>query len=148
MPRARRNEVRPLTKKQIALLHVAKNKLGLDEGNYRTILSVHGGVESAKDLTLGGFERVMKYMERLGFAAPTYAKGKRRLMRDADALIEAPQQYKITQLFEVLGIDTAERRQAFCRRVIKKAWAQTRGEANKIIEGLKAMQRRREAGTS
>lgn len=40
-----------VTKKQIALLHVAKKQLALDDDSYRTILARYGGCDSAADLT-------------------------------------------------------------------------------------------------
>lgn len=52
---------------QIALVHVAKKKLGLPEDVYRAILLRHGGVESAKDLDAAGFNAVMLYFWRCGF---------------------------------------------------------------------------------
>ena len=118
-----------ISPKQIALLHVAKRELALDDGNYRAVLSVHGGAESAKEITQAGFSRLMRYLVRIGFKAPAYT-GRSSRKRDADALVTE------------LGIDTAERQQNLCKRVIKKAWPQTRGDANKMIECLKAMARR------
>lgn len=56
-----------LTKKQIALLHVAKKQLALDDDAYRTILARFGHVESAADLDAKGFYMVMKYFTALGF---------------------------------------------------------------------------------
>ena len=82
-----------ISPKQIALLHVAKRELSLDEGNYRAVLSLYGGAESAKDVTQAGFTRLMNYLVRIGFKAPAFAP-------------------------------------------------QTRGEANKMIECLKAMAKR------
>ena len=56
-----------LSRKQVALIHVAKNQLKLDDGSYRAILRHIGGVESSKDLDPIGFELVMQYMIALGF---------------------------------------------------------------------------------
>ncbi len=136
----------PLSSRQIALLHVAKAKLGLDEGSYRSVLSLYGGAESAKEMTLGGFQRVMKYFQNLGFDAPQFFPEHRHRRPNAGAVIERRQQMLIQGLYSDIGMDTAERQQGFCRRIIKKPWPQTRGEANKIIEGLKAMLRRRSVG--
>jgi hypothetical protein len=58
---------RPITKKQIALLHVAKRDLGLTEDDYRAILARYGRCGSAADLTGPGFTAVMKYFTALGF---------------------------------------------------------------------------------
>lgn len=40
----------PLSRKQIALIHVAKSKLGIAEDEYRSCLVQIAGVESSKDL--------------------------------------------------------------------------------------------------
>ncbi len=53
--------------KQLALLHIAKSQLGLDEGAYRQLLRSAGGVESARDLDAGGFALVMYHFEAMGF---------------------------------------------------------------------------------
>ena len=105
------------------------------------VLSVHGGAESAKEITQAGFSRLMRYLVRIGFKAPAYT-GRSSRKRDADALVGAWQLEKLKKLYTELDIDTAERQQNLCKRVIKKAWPQTRGDANKMIECLKAMARR------
>lgn len=71
-----------MTPKQIALVHLAAKRLGFDEDLYRTILKVHGGVESARHLDNPGFERVMAYFTAHGFRSDwterTYGKRPRR----------------------------------------------------------------------
>ena len=57
----------PPSCKQLALVHVAKKRLGLTEDAYRAILHHLGDVESAKDLDQVGFELVIQYMAALGF---------------------------------------------------------------------------------
>lgn len=59
--------VTKITKKQIALLHVAKRELQLDDESYRAILQRYGRVESAADLDLAGFNHVMRYLTACGF---------------------------------------------------------------------------------
>lgn len=56
-----------LKNSQKAVLHVAKNQLGLDDEAYRAALLAHGGVDSSKDLDLDGFKAVMKHFESCGF---------------------------------------------------------------------------------
>ena len=56
-----------LTKKQTALIHVARKQLGLSDERYRFVLRKMAGAESAKDLDQTGFEYVMKAMMALGF---------------------------------------------------------------------------------
>ena len=60
-----------ITRKQLALIHVAKSKLGMDDQEYRHTLLHFAGVESAKDLDREGFEAVMGYFEWQGFAPAT-----------------------------------------------------------------------------
>ena len=63
-----------LSKKQVAILHVAKAKLGMSDASYRSTLAQLAGVETSTDLDQGGFEAVMGFFEYLGFA-PTRASG-------------------------------------------------------------------------
>jgi hypothetical protein len=56
-----------ISSKQIALVHVAKRELGLDDESYRAILARYGECESAADLTAFGFHHVMRYFTALGF---------------------------------------------------------------------------------
>lgn len=124
---------------QLALIHVAKKELGLQEEDYRSILDLYGGVSSAKNLTLEGFERVMEHLERLGFKSSNNKQPARAPHRDPDGAPFPAQLKMIEHHFETLGFHEAERRQGLCRRVIKKPWPQTRAEANKVFEALKAM---------
>ena len=57
-----------ITDGQKALLHTAKNKLGMDEETYRAMLQNVAGVRSSLNLTQGGFEAVMRHLETVGFA--------------------------------------------------------------------------------
>lgn len=132
---------------QLALIHVAKKELALSDDDYRSILELHGGVNSAKLLTMAGFERVMKRMEQLGFSSIKIGKGHRQNvyraadthLSDPEALKTPAQEDRLTHYFETLDWQEADRRQNFCQRMIKKPWPQTRDEAAKVIEALKAM---------
>lgn len=132
-----------ISKKEIALIHVAKTKLGLDDYSYRNILKTFGGVESAKDLNVIGFKKVMDKFESLGFKTesknkPKYKKTITATSTDASAVPTPAHLHKINSLYDELNWGT-ERRLGFNKRLIKKPWPQTREEANKIIEALKAM---------
>ncbi len=124
---------------QLALIHVAKKELALSDEDYRAILGQYG-VNSSKDLTMAGFEKVMTHLERLGFRNSRPDKQPARApVRDANGP-PYPAQLKMLEIyFDRLGFDGADRRQGFCQRMIKKAWPQTRAEANMVFEGLKAM---------
>ena len=63
-----------LSRKQLAILHVAKSKLGLTDAHYRAALVELTGATSAKDLDQGGFNILMGYVEWRGFA-PMQARG-------------------------------------------------------------------------
>ena len=56
-----------LSRKQSALIHIAKKQLGLTDEQYRTILRVYTGFESSKHLDQRDFEAVMQHMAALGF---------------------------------------------------------------------------------
>ncbi|MBQ2260396.1 MAG: regulatory protein GemA [Loktanella sp.] len=63
-----------MSKKQLAILHVAKGKLALSEAQYRTALVQIAGVTSSTELDQGGFEAMMGFFEYLGFK-PLSASG-------------------------------------------------------------------------
>jgi len=56
-----------LSKKQKAILHVAKGKLGLDDATYRDVLEAYGGARSSTGLDYEGFLAVMGHFEKCGF---------------------------------------------------------------------------------
>lgn len=132
-----------ITPGQIALLHVAKRDLCLDDEDYRSILR-HYRVETAKDLNMQDFEQLMAYLKSLGFKSTNPRQPSHAPWRDAQGLPYPAQLAEINRMFRELDIPEGFRQQGFCKKVIKKVWPQTRGEANKIIEGLKAMIKRRE----
>lgn len=71
-----------LDRKKLALLRIAAKDRNWNEDTYRAILLAHGGVESARDLTLDGFDAVMKHATACGFRS-TWTKrtfGNRRDM--------------------------------------------------------------------
>ncbi|MBF0392299.1 MAG: regulatory protein GemA [Alphaproteobacteria bacterium] len=59
--------VMPVDRKQLSLIHVAKTRLGMEDADYRALLKRMGGVDSAKNLDLAGFQRMMDAFSRLGF---------------------------------------------------------------------------------
>ena len=63
-----------LTRKQTALLHVAKKHLALADDDYRAILRRAAGVTSSRDLDADGFEAVLRRFGELGFTPPPRPK--------------------------------------------------------------------------
>ena len=55
-----------MTRKQLALIHVAKRELGLSEDIYRSLLE-GVGVRSSKDLTSRQFDELLTTLKRAGF---------------------------------------------------------------------------------
>lgn len=127
-----------LTARQKALLHVAKAHLGLSEDEYRALLCGAAGVESSRDLDPAGFEKVLARLEALGFRARRRYPTGRAARPDPEALVTPAQQKRLRDLYQALGWGE-RRQQGFNRRVCGKPWPQTRADANKIVEALKAM---------
>ncbi len=127
-----------IKKSQIALIHVAKAKLGLSDDEYREILKAHGGVESSVDLDAWGLEKVMRLLRDLGFKY----KGKKH-RPDLSILASEGQRLVIYHLMEDLGwIPT--RLYGFVEKMTGKKTPEelNKEEAPKVIEGLKAMRNR------
>ncbi|MGC5328931.1 phage protein GemA/Gp16 family protein [Brevibacillus sp. SYSU BS000544] len=135
-----------IERKQLAVLHIAKKDLSLDDDVYRQILQQEAGVSSSRDLSLDGFRKVMKRLEHLGYKGSAKPKQTRNKPKDPNAIVGPWQAQKIRQLFAELGWHEPDRQQGFTKKMIGKPWAQTRSEANKIIEGLKAMIKRQTKG--
>lgn len=56
-----------MTKRHFGLLHVARQRLGIAEEDWRALLHRAGGVASSRELDEYGFARVMEELGRLGF---------------------------------------------------------------------------------
>ncbi len=66
--------------KQLAIIHVAKAKVGLNEGEYRAFLTGFN-IKTAKDIrTRALFKKVMRGFEKLGFQRPASLTSKNRLL--------------------------------------------------------------------
>lgn len=149
--------MRKATKGQLALIHVAKAKLNLDDDTYRDILWVQAHVESAKDLDEIGVERVLQRFRELGF----------HMQGDQDAgdgviqfrpkvryatpgpiasqnstgaeLPTSNQQALIRHLFEDLGWHDRKRQMMFTARQCGGSPFPDRRQASALIETLKKM---------
>jgi hypothetical protein len=126
---------------QKAVLHIAKSQLQLEDEMYRAILQENSGCSSSSDLTNTTFDQVMKRLEELGFKNTARRPRPRRQPHGA-AMITADQQHLIKDLYEQLGWTEMPRQMGFSKRCCKKSFPQTRTDANKVIEGLKAIMKR------
>jgi len=137
-------------RKKKALLHIAKEKLHLDEETYRQILKGVAGAESSTELNREGFEKVMRRFQEMGFkgllpyAYQPVPKG-RLIPPDSPQGFESvtpSQKSFISYLLENLNWDEGHYH-AFCRRIIKKPDPLTKREGQKIIIGLMAILRKK-----
>lgn len=60
-----------IDKKKLALIHIVKKELQLKDSQYRKILKLAAGVDSAKELTEAGFRKLMNYFVRSQHWQPT-----------------------------------------------------------------------------
>jgi hypothetical protein len=132
-----------ITAAQKKLLHTAKSMLRLADDEYRAILNAEAGVTSSNDLDNRGLNRVMKRLGKLGFINTAH----RPRRRQPQGLITPEQQHLIAIQYGLLGFDTFARQAGFNRRCCGKALPQTRTDANKVIEGQKAILVRKESDT-
>jgi len=140
----------PIGRKKKALVHIAKENLDLDDESYRQILKGVAGVESSTELTIEGFEKVMRRFEEMGFKGllpdPYQPVPKGRLIPSGSPQglesITPSQERFINYLIEKLTWDQGHYH-AFCQRVIKKLDPMTKRDGQKIIIGLMAILRKK-----
>ena len=71
MPRRKPEGIAP---NKVALVHVARRRLGLDEADYRAILLRVAGVDSATRLDDDGFRQLMDVFAAMGFQSDSAAR--------------------------------------------------------------------------
>ncbi|MEE1656485.1 regulatory protein GemA [Microvirga sp. CF3062] len=143
-----------MTRKQLALLHVAKRELDFNDVSFAAALRTYGGgVASAADLDQRGFDRLLVYFEVMGFvpnkrqspAKPQAGFGHRKGMA-------TPAQVELIQGLwrDWNGSDDA----AALGRWLEKSYGVSalrflkQNEAGKAITGLRAMVRRRKGAAA
>jgi hypothetical protein len=140
----------PIGRKKKALVHIAKENLDLDDESYRQILKGVAGVESSTELTVDGFEKVMKRFQEMGFRGllpdPYQPVPKGRLIPSGSPQglesITPSQERFINYLTEKLTWDQGHYH-SFCQRIIKKFDPMTKRDGQKIIIGLMAILRKK-----
>lgn len=134
----------------LSKIHVAKAQMGLSDAEYRAVLARVAGVDSAARLDERGRILVLAEFKRLGWTPRPNSAGK-------DGKPSAkPHVRKVVALWGALersgALRDASRRalDAFVRRqtgIASVAWL-TADDANKVIEGLKAMAARAGKGAA
>ena len=134
-------------KKLIAGIHAQASALQLDDDTRRDMQQQLVGVASTKEMTVPQLSTIWQRLTVLakdaGLTRPRKKSRPGRDERQPDELVTAEQTAKIGELFDALGIAAVgQARMNFSRRTCGSTWPQTREQANKIIEALKAMQAR------
>ncbi|WP_457650343.1 regulatory protein GemA [Profundibacter sp.] len=137
---------KPISRKQNALLWVAKSKLGLSEAEFRAAMAQIAGVSSTKELDVPGFEAMMGFFEYLGFT-PLTAKGKNYGSRAGMA------SFAQIELIRNLWLEYTGNRsdEAGLNKWLESKWKVsslrfvTKSKAQRIITALKAMKARQAA---
>ncbi len=137
-----------ISKRQKALLHVAKTKLGWDDDLYRLALVRLAGVTSSTELDQEGFDAVMGFCERMGFdpirrTGPDYGARPGFASRSQCELIRALWE-------EWAGAPDAPGLETWLRRTFKVDSLRflTVADAPKAITALKAMKARQAAAAA
>ena len=135
-----------LTRKQNALIHVAKSRLGLNDAGYRAVLSQEAGVTTSRELDADGFTAVIRRFEALGFMPsadpPSYG--------DRPGMATQAQVAYIRSLWKEYTDGEGDDRSLgkWLHRTVKVSNIRfvTYGKAAKAITGLRAMVGRKAAG--
>ena len=129
-----------LRKREITLIHIAKQQLGLDDETYRAMLWAVACVKSSAALDWAGRKKVLDHLKSCGFKV-TASKTRPQ----SRALADDPQSKKIRELWLVLHEKGKVRNPAesalaaFVKRQTGRDALQwlSMGEASKVIEELK-----------
>ena len=104
-------------KNKLAIIHVAKKQLGLNDDVYRAILS-GAGVESSKDIKTDiQFNTVMSAFQQLGFKSSTRWNGNRITVSGSSGMISKRQEYYIKGLW---ALASRVKDEASLRKIIKR----------------------------
>lgn len=130
-------------KKLIAGIHAQAHTLQLDDDTRREMQQQMVGVGSTKDMSLGQLSTVWSRLTALAHDAGMARHKRKRPGRDErqpDELPTKEQSAKIEALYVELDIKHRPKVVIdLCRRTTGHSWPQTRAEANRLIEALKAM---------
>lgn len=132
-------------RKLIAGIHAQAHTLQLDDETRREMQQQMVGVGSTKDMSLGQLSTVWSRLTVQANDAGLGRGKRKRHGRDERQAAEPPtteQLAFIAQLYDALGVRPNADMLALARRITGHPWPQNREEANKLIEGMKAMHAR------
>ncbi|HKI50510.1 MAG TPA: phage protein GemA/Gp16 family protein, partial [Geothermobacteraceae bacterium] len=133
---------KPITGKQIQLIHIAKGQLGLDDGTYRALLDGYGA-ESSKDLTCAQADQLIDDFKAKGFRIVSRHPRPRRRSQGKNVVHLASQQ-EIDKVNAVAGLIRWRAQGGLPlflekRLHIKDGRVRTAGDAYRAIEALKKL---------
>jgi len=130
---------KPLSKKQKALLHIAKSKIGMTDAEYRDLLE-RFGVKSSKDLKQDQWDELYAHLQHCGFV-PHHKKAKKSGMHERPARDKASLTSKVEALLADMDLSWAYADE-LARRICKvdKFRFVARDEIYKIITALRKKQ--------
>ena len=130
------------TKPQLAMIHIGKASLRLDDGDYRDIMQQMFGVRSAKDLNGKQAGEFIEWFEKQGFeskkpSAPLapLVRGEQKSPSDGKETINEKQQECIEAFRLYLGWDE-KRMMKHCKKIVKEWWPQNRAQGVKLTINL------------
>ena len=129
-----------LTRKQLAIVHVAKAKTGMTDEEYRDLLSGRFGVESSKNLNLAQLDELLYHFGTLGFKN----RSKRRYTKPAENKKRLAA--KITAIQAAMGLNDTYVNSMAKRmfRVDEWIWCEP-AQMHKLVAALTYHQKRTEA---
>lgn len=125
----------------IKIIHIAKNKLGLDDIAYRAVLEGTAGVSSAKEIkTTGQYLSVMAAFKKLGFSFHPSPEPQR-----APGMISEKQEYYIRGLWDLASRAKDEKSlRAMIKRIsgVSDIAFLKKKDASKVILALREIARK------
>lgn len=99
----------------LAKIHIAKQQLRMTDEDYRAMLWTHGRVQSSKDLDHAGRQRVLRYLESIGFK-PTAGKASKRPARPTPA----PDKLKLVRRIRAQLISLGRKPDEYADGIVKQ----------------------------
>lgn len=125
-----------ITKKQIQLIHIAKQQLSIDDDTYKELLANYN-VTSSKDLTQFQAEHLLRHLRSKGFRIVKTARNKAKIGGKTIKLA-SPAQLKLIEVLKS-NIVWKVSFESWLNKRMKIKNILTSKDAAKVIEGLKGM---------
>jgi len=90
-------------RRELALIHIAKAQLGLDDETYRAMLWTAGRVHSSGDLSAEGRRAVLDHLRSRGFKPVHKRAAKAATTRDAKPAVPADRQAQLDKIEALLA---------------------------------------------